>query len=193
MIYIGQRKAAPEKFLNSWYYGSGKYILLALEKYGKENFSKDVLEEYQDQGLLDRREKYWIGFYGSRYPGGYNIADGAWGGNSGGQNKGKHWSSETKKKISESLKRGYASGKILSPMKGKKHSEEARQKIKQKRKNQIITKEAVEKAAHTKMATIAARGYYHSEEAKRKISTKKRAFMLDYYAKEDEFRIDIFV
>ncbi len=182
MIYIGQRKTTPERFLTSWYYGGGKYISLALERYGKENFSKDILDEHQCQDQLDQKEKYWIDFYGSLCPNGYNIANGAWGGNNGGQNKGKHWSSETRAKISATLKRKYASGELLPAMLGKKHSEEAHEKIKQKRKIQIISQEAREKATKTRLATYAVRGYGQSEESRRKIGLGNSVALKRYYA-----------
>lgn len=41
-IYIGQHKVKEEKIDNS-YYGSGKLIIQAIKKYGKENFkSRDI-------------------------------------------------------------------------------------------------------------------------------------------------------
>lgn len=38
--YIGVHKA---KFLDNSYYGSGKIIKLAIKKYGKNNFKKEIL------------------------------------------------------------------------------------------------------------------------------------------------------
>lgn len=41
-IYVGKHKSAKHPFDND-YYGSGKQISAAIEKYGKENFKKEVL------------------------------------------------------------------------------------------------------------------------------------------------------
>ena len=68
-IYIGQtRKTAPS------YYGSGTVIRHAIKKYGKENFSREILEECCTEKELNEREIYWIDFYDSCNPDiGYNI------------------------------------------------------------------------------------------------------------------------
>ena len=72
-IYIGQ-----DKNNNPNYYGSGKLLKLAIKKYGKQNFKKEILEECTSIDELNEREIYWIGFFKSndRYTG-YNISDGS--------------------------------------------------------------------------------------------------------------------
>ncbi|GJQ43874.1 MAG: hypothetical protein JETCAE03_33720 [Ignavibacteriaceae bacterium] len=71
-IYIG-------KDAKNWknYYGSGKLINLAICKYGKKNFKKEIVEDnINDKKLLCEREKYWIKKLNSQSPNGYNITEG---------------------------------------------------------------------------------------------------------------------
>ena len=75
-IYIGQ-----DKYNNPMYLGSGKILHLAFQKYGIENFNKEILEECESVQELNEREKHWISFYNSTDRKiGYNIALGGNGG-----------------------------------------------------------------------------------------------------------------
>ena len=58
-VYIGKRtsKVPPDKDTN--YLGSGKLIKRAIEKYGKENFTKEIVEICTKESLSNR-EKYYI-------------------------------------------------------------------------------------------------------------------------------------
>jgi hypothetical protein len=53
-IYIGVHKTHD---MNDGYMGSGKVIKRAMEKYGSDNFRKDILEEFQDSKSMYDREK----------------------------------------------------------------------------------------------------------------------------------------
>lgn len=81
MKYIGQ-KTYDKKGLWKTYLGSGIYLKRAINKYGKRNFSRIILEECDSKDQLDNRECYWIEFYNAvnsdKY---YNIASGGDGGN----------------------------------------------------------------------------------------------------------------
>lgn len=72
-IYIGQYSGEKDTYL-----GSGKLIKLAIKKYGKENFIRDIIEDgINDRVLLNIREKYWINFYHSNnLEIGYNLTEG---------------------------------------------------------------------------------------------------------------------
>jgi group I intron endonuclease len=95
-FYIGQ------DFKNDpYYFGSGKLLKRAIEKYGIENFTKEILEECISQNHLNEQEKYWIKKTNAKILG-YNIADGGQGGNT--------YTEETKKRISEQFK-----GRQVSP------------------------------------------------------------------------------
>lgn len=74
-IYIGKALSDDPRYL-----GSGKILRQAIEKYGAEVFSKDILEECSND-IVDMREVYWINHYQSFVRGiGYNIALGGTGG-----------------------------------------------------------------------------------------------------------------
>lgn len=56
--YIGQHTGQ----INDSYLGSGVVLVKAIEKYGKENFTKEILEICEKEEL-DEKEKYWIAYY----------------------------------------------------------------------------------------------------------------------------------
>jgi len=56
----GKRYIGKDKNNDPRYFGSGKLIKRAVEKYGKDNFIKTILEECNSEEHLDERERYWI-------------------------------------------------------------------------------------------------------------------------------------
>jgi len=62
MIYIGKTK-----FNNKNYLGSGIKITNAIKKYGKENFTREIIEECEDSEV-SQREIFWIAAYKSTEP-----------------------------------------------------------------------------------------------------------------------------
>ena len=78
-IYIGQKKS--DKFLGENYLGSGKYLLHAINKYGKENFAIEMIDTAESRDELSELEIYYISKYNSTNQDiGYNIARGGIGG-----------------------------------------------------------------------------------------------------------------
>lgn len=81
-VYIGQSSDPNRRFLeHSINYGSkgGKdnkksLINFAIRKYGKENFILEILESNIEN--YNEREQYWISFFNSKTPNGYNISSG---------------------------------------------------------------------------------------------------------------------
>ena len=79
--YIGKRQTNKQISLDS-YLGSGKLLKQAIKKYGKENFSKIILEECKNADELAEREKFYIEMYNAVNDDSfYNIHEGGNGGN----------------------------------------------------------------------------------------------------------------
>ena len=83
-IYIGQtiKERATDRFSQHRYLARHldqdngiSYLHRAMNLYGIDNFNFEVIEEIENS-LLNEREKYWIKFYNSIIPNGYNITDG---------------------------------------------------------------------------------------------------------------------
>ena len=194
-IYIGQHKSTA---FDDTYYGSGYILKEALQKYGKENFSIDVLEWCSNRDILDEREIYWITQYNTtdKYVG-YNISNGGhttrfFGDNhpmygkhhtatSKYKNKlshiGKKHSAETRNKMSvnNAWKGKHLSEdhkhKISLANKGKVHpafSDEARAKIGQANKGKVMSEEVKQKLRNSHL------GKKLSKETRDKLSISHR-------------------
>ena len=78
-VYIGQTSQSPER---RWRQGGTGYkdsprFWQAIQHYGWENFSHEILQTNLTQQEANIREKYWISFYNSmdqKY--GYNLTPG---------------------------------------------------------------------------------------------------------------------
>lgn len=115
--YVGLHKS--EKFDNS-YKGSGKVLMRALKKYGKENFKTVIIDTANSLKELFSKEIFWIEFLdcvnSTEY---YNIkqgGQGAWKINGVSIKKGKKISEQARRNTSEAHK-------------GIKHTKETRQKM----------------------------------------------------------------
>lgn len=114
-IYIGiTNQGAGVRYLHHLYEarsGSPFPIHNAIRKYGKNNFTLEIVELCETSEILKEREKYWIAFYNSTDRSiGYNMTEG------GDGTFGRKHSEETKEKIRQ---------KAL----GRKISEETRKKM----------------------------------------------------------------
>jgi group I intron endonuclease len=139
-IYIGKSSID-----NPLYLGSGVILAQAIEKYGKQYFVREILEEC-DNSVVDSREIYWISLLQATDRNiGYNITKGGTGGDTvsnhpkkldivSKRNKSvKKWHDSLSdnekaargKKISDA-KKGKSNGHL-----GYKHSEETKQRIKE--------------------------------------------------------------
>lgn len=131
--YIGQRQ-----FKNyggkRWdkYLGSGTIFLKAVKKYGRDSFYRDIVAIAYSKEELDNLEIEWIKNYNAvENDDFYNIADGGHGGNKY-AGKTEEEMLEIRKKISiaNSGENNPMYGiHMVSPMKDKHHSEEAKQKM----------------------------------------------------------------
>ena len=100
--YIGIHKTNN---LEDGYLGSGFALTEAVEKYGKDNFKREILEFCSSYDELLELEKLYVDIDWVRDKSNYNLK-------TGGQSAG-ILSDESKKKISESLLEGYKSGRIV--------------------------------------------------------------------------------
>lgn len=139
-------------------YSNSPYIFNAINKYGAENFTYQILTTCEDQETADILEDEYINLYDSRnHDIGYNIKQGG--------SAGKH-SEETKRKISENVPR-YWLGKHLS--------EESKKKISEKNTGRKHTEEWKKQTSEFiknrhKENGHPMEGKHHTEEAKKKIS-----------------------
>lgn len=159
-IYIGK-----DKYNNPEYLGSGKLLHQAFEKYGKENFIKEIVCEAKTEEELNELEIYWISELNSLAPNGYNISLGGEGGDTVSNNPNKEeifrkhseWmkentnfknlSKESRKKIGDILHEKY-SGKN-SKMYGGHLSEETKHKIGKSNKGKKRTLEQCKKISES--------------------------------------------
>lgn len=85
-VYIGQSIEIEKRWQKHLNTKDNFVIHKALQKYGKEHFSFQIIEEC-DLLDLDNKEQYWINYYNSLIPNGYNMIQG--GSNGAGFAKGK--------------------------------------------------------------------------------------------------------
>jgi group I intron endonuclease len=94
---INKRQYVGEHISNNLddnYLGSGVYICRAIKKYGKENFQKQILEEYNSKEEAFIAQEKYIEEFNTLIPNGYNISPtgGIW------RSGGRH-GEETKEKL----------------------------------------------------------------------------------------------
>lgn len=85
-IYIGQtRVTEPQRWQQHVWHANNKpdndspLLCRAIKKYGKENFTRTIIEECNNQ-LLNEREIYWIKYFNStNHEIGYNVENGGQG------------------------------------------------------------------------------------------------------------------
>lgn len=169
-IYIGKHSTDN---IYDGYMGSGTMIKRSINKYGLENFTKEYLAFCDNEETLNYLERYYIKKYKSTNVNiGYNITGGGNGclglthsqetkekircscrGKVGCWNKGKHLSAEHKQKL-HNFFIGRPTGRHISGMLGKHHTEESKMKMKEKQH----------------LRTKYAKGWHQTNEVKQKIS-----------------------
>lgn len=138
-MYVGQTTGTlKNRLMKHCSASDGVYFHNAIKKHGKENFIAEEICSAQNMDDLNYLEEYFIQYYNSLRPSGYNIA---FGGNNHkrvcSSMHGRTHSEETKKKMSESAL-------------GKPKSLETRQAISATKKGIKPSKETVEKIAKAK-------------------------------------------
>lgn len=79
-MYVGKHTYKGIDSYDMNYLGSGYILKRAIKKYGKENFSQEILEYTSSKEENVQREIYWIKKLNTLVPNGYNIDKGGTGG-----------------------------------------------------------------------------------------------------------------
>lgn len=172
-IYIGQTiKSRPtDRFSQHRYLARHieqektiSYLHRAMAEYGVDNFSFEIIEKVENE-LLNQQEQYWISFYNSLVPNGYNLTLGG----DGAPGFSRPQSAQEREKKGQSVKRFYEE----HPEKRKERSEQAksywsseeRRKEQSKRSKQFFQ----EHPDYFKGENNPMYGKHHTEEALEKI------------------------
>lgn len=134
---------------------ANKFMQEDWNKYGESNFQFEILELVEDIELLTERESYYIEYYKSYRPFGYNIQRKPFRSNSD------EWTDEKRQAMSKSLKKYYENNE--APFKGKKHTMEARKKMSEVNKLRTGSKNSFY-------------GKKHTEETKKKMSKNRKSY-----------------
>ena len=170
-VYIGITRRKPEKrFEGGKGYRGCTHFMNAIQKYGWDNITHEIIETGLTKEQAEEKERYYIKFYDSTNPKlGYNIAYGG--------GVGDRFTEETKRKISESLKKVYQNPEMREALRvrstGHKHSEETKAKMSAARKGRKMPREVVEKIAALNRGKHRA-GHPQSAETRNKISQKNK-------------------
>ena len=144
--YIGQHKKDIKKY--DYYLGGGKILKQAIDKYGKDNFIRTILEVCYTKNEADFLEKKYIKFYRLGGKAEYNIADGGEGGQT------RRGMKNTKEK----------NEKTANKNRGKLRTKEQRERMSNAAKGKIVTKETRQKQSEQR------KGIPKSIEHRRKMS-----------------------
>lgn len=139
------------------YLGSGRCLIKAFKKYGKENFKREIICFCISLDEAYKKESEYIKIYDTLNPKGYNLSP------TGGNNVKGSMSEESKKKLSNSIsgEKHWSYGKKQS-----KEVIEKRRKALMGHKGCIHTQESINKILETKTRN---NSFKHTEETKIKI------------------------
>ena len=171
-FYIGAHSTHD---INDGYMGSGKYLKRAIVKYGLENFSREVLFQFNSKSEMFDKERELVTEEFITTNNTYNLKVGGSGGNPGivGAFKGmvhtdetkqkirlarslqKPFSDETRKKISENngMKREEVRLKLAASIRGKKCTHTHREKVAEANRGRILVNDGT-KAIRIKLEDL---------------------------------------
>lgn len=149
-IYVGQKSS---DYLCESYLGSGRHLKCSINKYGVENFQREIIEFCNSVDHLNEREIYWIEKLDARNPEvGYNIAKGG-----------------NIIQLKGELNPMYGKYGELNPFYGKHHTEENRKRMGRPGvKASLETRQKLSLARKGRVSSM--KGKTHSEETKKKMS-----------------------
>ena len=175
--YIGVHNCSKSNYL-----GSGKYLKGAIKLYGKENFIRKTLREFDNSKDAYDFERLIVDLDMLENKNCYNLKIGGSGGNVGiGENHpmyGKRHTEESKKNMSDAQK-GENNGFY-----GKHHSEKSKRKMSSTRKGENHNLYGKHHSEETRRKIgIANKGKTHSEETRRKIGDAQKGETHHMYGK----------
>lgn len=135
-IYIGRHMSYK---YDRWYLGSGSKIRAAIEKYGDDNFSNELLCWCYSEEELNEKEIAAISYYNSTDPNiGYNISKGGTKGN---------WLADLSPEEAAAYRQKFSmmSKTGICGNKGKHLSEKHKQRISESNKGRVFSEEHIQK------------------------------------------------
>lgn len=159
--YIGRKTS--DVFVED-YFGSGKHLQNALNKYGKNNFKVEIIEELETKEESIEREMYWIKYYNA-------VQDDLFYNHSpGGLNEG--WVPGE----NNIAKTDYCRKLNSEKHKGKKYSPEVVQKRINNQRNNNTFKIAIEKRKQTCLEKYGVDNFCKTEEFKKEQSKRTKEY-----------------
>ena len=201
-LYIGQHTCDYDKQFTDGYLGSGVAIRKAIEKYGKENFERIILEYAESPEELNELEAKYVDEEVIKSKRFYNLETGGKCNNNVSEetkqkisiaSKGHFVSEETKKKMSIRMsgENNPMFGRIgqLNPFYGRHHTDEAKQalrnyhlgkhqteetknKLKELFTGRFVSEETKKKMSESAKGKKQFLGLHHTEETKQKMSIR---------------------
>lgn len=160
--YIGKHKGR----LDDDYYGSGILITLAIQKYTKKNFKKEILCICQSEEEVNKQEEYFISKYNAvADPHFYNISK-------GGGNITKEYSIEQRKIINQKI--SIKNSGENHHMYDKHHTEETKQKLKEASLRYWTKEKRKERSEQYQGVNNPMYGKHHTQEAIDKINKDRK-------------------
>ena len=176
--YVGDHSSDN---LNDGYLGSGIYLNESVNKYGRENFKRDILQIVDTKEEAFNLQQKYITEYDTLKPNGYNISP------TGGHGTANSWSDESRKKLSKSHT-GMKQTEQTIQKRIKKCNikrEETKKKQSQSLQGHTVTKQTAEKISnalkgkkksleHIKHLSESHKGHKVSEETRKKQSNSHK-------------------
>lgn len=136
-IYVGQTiqsfKSRMNEHKKKMRNGANFPLYNAMRKYGIDNFTFEVISSAASQEELNEKEIFWINYFNSEYPNGYNLT-------SGGAGTLNYHHTECDIEKMRALKAGAYDGD-KNPFYGKHHTPEQIEKWKRERKGRKLSEE----------------------------------------------------
>lgn len=187
MKYTGKHHYNKEGELDPNYHGSG-VIIKNIYKKRPETLKEEYIKTCYSEEEMCNDEQYYIKFFNTLWPNGYNLTEGGDGWSGGPCEEMRRKLSEVHKNISDETRRKMSlSAKGRTPYnKGKHLSEEHKKKIGEANKGKTMSEEARKKISESNSGEKHHFfGKHHSEETKKKLSSAlKGRIMSDEHKKK---------